>query len=203
VHPYRIAGIFLGSIAALILGFLFVGFLLPSGWSAERSVRIEAPAEAIFPYLSRAEAWGEWTPSPEEGLEHFGPAEGVGSGRRWDDEMNGEGEFVLTESVPSSEVAYDVGVEGGSIQIHGRIRLEADGEGTLVQWTEEGDFGWNPLLGYLAKRMNELQGAQLESSLADLKRLVEGGGGSPRPEVSSQPADSTQPAASPQPATSP
>jgi hypothetical protein len=174
VHPYRIAGIFLGGIAILILGFLVVGFLLPSGWSAERSVQIEAPAEGIFPYLSRAESWGEWTPSPETGVEHFGPDEGVGSGRRWDDEINGEGEFVVTESLPPTDLRYEVSVEGGSIRILGHLHLEANGEGTLLHWSEEGDFGWNPLLGYLAKRMNELQGVQLEASLAKLKSVVEG-----------------------------
>jgi hypothetical protein len=175
MHPYRIAGIFLGSIALLILGFLAVGFLLPSGWSAERTVRIEAPPAAIFPYLSRAAGWGEWTPSPEDGVDLFGPAEGVGSGRRWDDELNGQGEFVLTAVAPTTEVEYEVAVEGGAIRILGRMQLVADGEGTLLHWKEEGDFGWNPLLGYLAKRMNELQGAQLEASLADLKSLVEQG----------------------------
>jgi len=174
VHLYRIAGIFLGGIALIILGFLVVGFLLPSGWGAERSVQIEAPAEEIFPYLSRAASWGEWTPSPEAGVEHFGPEEGVGSGRRWDDEVNGEGVFVVTESLPPTELRYEVEVEGGSIRILGHLNLEAIGEGTLLHWREEGDFGWNPLLGYLAKRMNELQGVQLEASLANLKNLVEG-----------------------------
>lgn len=173
MHPYRIAGYFLGAIALLCLGFLVVGILLPSGWSAERSVRIAAPSETIFPLLSSAERWGDWTPSPEAGVELFGPAEGVGSGRRWDDEMYGEGEFIVTESQPPREMAYEVAVEGGSIRILGRIRLEDSGGETIVHWREEGDFGWNPLLGYLTNRMNEIQGGQLEGSLAKLRQLVD------------------------------
>jgi hypothetical protein len=185
VHPYRIGGIFLGSIALIILGFLAVGFLLPSGWSAERSVTIHAPPDSIFPYLSRAEAWGEWTPSPEVGVELFGPEEGAGSGRRWNDEIYGEGEFLIREITPPTEVSYDVAVEGGSIRIAGVIRLSEEGGATLVQWREDGDFGWNPLLGYLSRRMDELQGTQLEASLATLRRLVEAGDGSeaPTPEL--------------------
>lgn len=176
MHPYRIGGIFLGTIALIILGFLAVGFFLPSGWSAERSVRIEAPPESIFPYLSSAEAWGEWTPSPEVGVELFGPEEGVGSGRRWDDEVYGQGEFIIGEIQAPSSMGYDVAVEGGAIRITGSISLTDEGGATHVQWREEGDFGWNPLLGYLARRMNELQGAQLEASLDTLRRLVEGVG---------------------------
>jgi hypothetical protein len=172
VHPYRIGAVILGSLALLIGGFLVVGILLPSGWDAERTIRIQASAHEVYAYLDRAERWGEWTPSPDAGVELFGPEIGVGSGRRWDDPGYGSGEFVITGSEPPSELTYDVAVEGGAIRIQGRILLEPDDEGTLVRWREEGDFGWNPLLGYLAGRMNELQGAQLEASLAALAELA-------------------------------
>ncbi len=172
-HPYRVAGLVLGSLALLFIAILVVGFLLPSGWNAERSTRIAAPPEAVFPFLSRAERWGDWTPSPETGVELFGPPEGPGSGRRWNDPLYGNGEFVVTASAPTRQVTYLVLVEGGAIRIQGRIVLEREGDGTILRWQEEGDFGWNPLLGYLARRMNELQSAQMEASLAALKALLE------------------------------
>lgn len=169
----RIAGIALGVLAAILLGFIVIGFLLPSGWEVERSAQIDAPPEEIFPYLERAEAWALWTPSPETGVELFGPDSGEGSGRRWDDDFYGEGEFVITGVIPDQEVRYEVIVEGGAIQIAGQMTVSAEPEGgSRVRWIESGDFGWNPLLGYVAGRMDELQGEQLEQSLRALRALV-------------------------------
>ncbi len=169
----RVAGIILGVMALLLIGLLVLGFLLPSGWSVERSTTVEAQSEEIFPLLSSARAWTLWTPSPETGFEYFGPHEGEGSGRSWDDDLYGEGTFVITAVDSPREVRYEVEVEGGSIRIAGHMTLgPADDRRTRVTWREDGDFGWNPLLGYLARRMEDLQGSQLEQSLEALNRLV-------------------------------
>lgn len=175
VRLLRIAGITFGIIGALLLGFLGIGMLLPSTWEVERSTWIRATPDRVFPELNSARAWERWTPSPESASEYFGPGEGEGSGRRWDDPGYGEGSFVITASDPTRSVGYGVEVEGGSIRIEGTLDLEAERDGTRVTWVERGDFGRNPLLGYLAARMEELQGVQLEASLETLRALVEEG----------------------------
>jgi uncharacterized protein YndB with AHSA1/START domain len=174
MHPYRIAGYVLGAFALLFGGFMLLGILLPGGWQAERTAEIGAPPAEVFSYLSGAARWSEWTPSLESGSVTFGPAEGPGSGRRWDDPTYGSGEFVITSSEPPNTLDYQVNVEEGAIQIQGRIELQPTAVGSRVTWREEGDFGWNPILGYMARRMDELQGAQLEASLASLRERAEG-----------------------------
>ena len=57
---------------------------------------------------------------------------------------------MITSAVPAREVAYEVAVEEGAIRVRGEIELTAIGGGTRIRWRETGDFGWNPLLGYLA-----------------------------------------------------
>ncbi len=173
IHPYKIAGLILGAFAFLFGSFMIIGLVLPGGWQAERDIEISAPPEEVFPFLNSAAKWAEWTPSPASGVELFGPTRGPGSGRRWDDPGYGQGEFVIASAEHLSEIAYEVQVEDGAIEIRGRIELEEVSGGTRVLWREEGDFGWNPLLGYLAGRMNEVQGAQLTASLGSLKELVE------------------------------
>lgn len=165
-HPYKIIGIAMGVIGALFSGFMIVGLLLPGGWVVERETEIAAAPSEVFALVNSAERWEEWMVGPETGFELFGPAEGVGSGHRWDDPGYGKGEFVITESTALSSLGYDVAIEDGAIRIQGSMSLEETPGGTRVLWIEEGDFGWNPLLGYLAGRMEELQGAQLEASLA-------------------------------------
>jgi hypothetical protein len=159
---------------------MVLGVILPEGWEAEASIEVQATPAQVFPLLNRAARWEEWTPSPESGTEYFGPDEGAGSGRRWDDLGYGQGEFVILSSQPSRSVAYAVQVEEGAIEIQGRIDLDSVSRGTIIRWTEIGDFGWNPLLGYLASRMSNLQSVQLNASLSNLKELVESDIRSPR-----------------------
>lgn len=173
VHPFRIAAIVLGAIAAVCVAFLLVGLALPATWETERAIEVAAAPEDIFPLLSGAAQWERWTPSPDSGVELFGPGEGVGSGRRWDDPGYGQGEFVITSIVPTREVIYEVAVQEGSIRIRGTIELSTVAAGTRIRWREVGDFGWNPLLGYLAGRMQDLQGEQLAASLETLREIVE------------------------------
>ena len=173
MHPYKIIGLVLGAIAVLFGGFMLVGVLLPGGWQAERTAEIAAPPEVLFSYMNGAGRWEEWTPTLESGSVPFGPAEGVGSGRRWNDPTYGTGEFVITSSEAPREVDYEVRVEDGTIRIIGRVELEPTTSGTRMTWREEGDFGWNPILGYMAARMDELQGAQMDASLASLRQVAE------------------------------
>ena len=173
MHPYKIAGLGLGAVGLLFGCFMIVGILLPGGWEAERTIDIQAHPQEVFPFVNGANQWEEWTPSPESGIELFGPTAGIGSGRRWDDPAYGQGEFLIVDSDLPTRVAYQVVVEDGAIEIRGLLELEQVPDGTRILWREEGNFGWNPLLGYLATRMNELQGAQLDASLTSLKELVE------------------------------
>ena len=66
-------------------------------------------------------------------------------------------------------------MEGG-LETHGTLRLDSapSGTGTRVTWTEEGDFGWNPLLSWFALGMEPRQGAQLSIGLETLRTRVEG-----------------------------
>jgi hypothetical protein len=179
VHLYKILGLVFGAIGFLFGGFMLVGILLPGGWQAERTAEIAAPPEVLFSYMNGAGRWEEWTPTLESGSVRFGPAEGPGSGRRWNDPTYGTGEFVITSSEAPREVGYEVRVEDGAIRIIGRVELEPTTSGTRLTWREEGDFGWNPILGYMAARMDELQGAQMDASLASLRQVAEGGVMSP------------------------
>lgn len=174
VTLFRIGAFAFGALALALAAVLILGYLLPATWTVERTVVIRAEPDAIFSHLDRAEAWEAWTPGPETGYELFGPDGGQGSGRRWDDPGYGQGRFVIREVEPHRTVRYQVEVEEGAIVIQGSLELVPVDDGTTVQWREVGDFGWNPLLGFLAGRMEELQGAQLEASLEALKELVEG-----------------------------
>ena len=91
----------------------------------------------------------------------------------WDHPEWGSGSFEITEARPPSVVRYMVEVEGGAMRTEGVLELTRDGSGTLVAWTESGDFGWNPLMGYWALFMSRAQARELAKSLATLAQLTQ------------------------------
>lgn len=161
--------------ALLLLIGVGVGFALPGTWQASRSLTLEAPPADVYGYVSSVEAWSRWTPMPFVTGDVTGPLEGVGSRLYWDDPQWGQGEWVLTEADAPRRVAYEVAVENGSLRTWGEVQIEATGGGTRLTWTERGDFGWNPLLSWMALGMARMQGEEMQKSLDDLLQLIEAG----------------------------
>lgn len=170
----KIGAAIFGGLSALLLIFLLVGFLLPGTWEAEADIILPESPVSIFPLLDSPEAWEEWFPMPEAGVEHFGNPRGAGAGIRWDDPQYGKGEMRITLSSPDSLIGYEVEIEGGSLVVRGELALSPVPGGTRVFWKEEGDFGRSPLMGYAARGMAGSQGEALKESLEALRRLVSG-----------------------------
>lgn len=163
----RIVPIF-GGIAVLLLTVMLVGLLLPSSWEAEQTVELASPSSRVFPLVADLARWDDWTVWSEFESVISDPSQGVGATRTWDDPIYGAGRIEITEVVAPSLVRYRVELEGGRVWVEGEITLVEVASGTRVSWKESGDFGWNPLMGYMARRMPESQTAQLLESLGRL-----------------------------------
>ena len=178
-EPYRptpllsVAWRVVAGLAALGALVLAVGIALPGTWTATETVTVDAPPEEVFGHLTPLERWDDWTVWGSVEAERFGPERGVGAGRSWDDPYMGDGIFQVTGYEPPSRLAYHVEVQGGSMTTDGELRLEAAGGGTRVTWTESGDFGWNPLMGYAALTMDRIQAVELRRGLQRLQALAE------------------------------
>jgi len=165
---------FIVAMSLVLLTMLGVGFLLPGHWESERSVTIDAPPEAVWPWISDLRQWDAWAPVGEvEGI-YPGETRGVGAVREWDDPAWGFGSVTIREVDEGGRITYDVAVEGG-LETRGTLRLEPtlDASGTRVTWIERGDFGWNPLLSWFALGMEPRQGVQLAQGLDALRERVE------------------------------
>ena len=163
-------------LAAVVLVLLAVSLFLPSAWTVERSVRINAPAAAIFPYVNSLKQWPAWTVwyerEPNLRVAYEGPEAGVGAISRWAGK-DGEGEMTITASAPDEAVRYDLVFNEGEFRAQGEIRLTANGEATTVHWITRGDAGGNPIGKYFALFMDALMGRDFEQGLAKLKNLLE------------------------------
>ena len=168
-----------GILSGILVLYLLLGFLLPGTWEAKAEAAFPYPPSEVFPYLNRMDLWVQWNPPPESGVETMGPEAGVGAGIGWDDPQYGEGQLQIVASTVDSLVEYDVKIEGGSLQIHGSLALLSQGTGTLISWLEQGDFGWNPLMGYAARGMGASQAEAMRWNLERLRSLLEGPGPGP------------------------
>lgn len=188
--------------ATLVGLLLVIGFALPSRFRVERSTTIQAPPEAIYPYVANLQRWQEWAPwnakkYPDSQWMFGGPQAGVGAVHSWSGGRVGNGTLSLTEADPKTGVAYDMSVEHGRYLLHGRISFAPEGQGTRVTWVDEGDVGGSPLAHYLVPFIRSRLGRYFEEGLANLEKKVEAG--SPvvgtRPEPTPAPVVVEQPTA--------
>jgi uncharacterized protein YndB with AHSA1/START domain len=160
--------------SSLLALFLLVGVVLSGRWAVERSATLPAPPAAVFPWVDDPRRWDEWAPLGDIQATFSGPAHGAGAARSWSDPEVGDGVFTIVSAVPDQKVAYRVEVQEGKLITEGTLTLTAQAGGTRVTWEERGDFGHNPLLGYIARTMDRTQGAQMEQALARLSEKVAG-----------------------------
>lgn len=172
MRPGGLGARFFGTLTVLAILFLLVGFLLPGTWEAERVGTLAAPPGDVYPLVAGPEGWRAWTPWPDSGLVVEGPEDGAGATISWDDPELGNGTFRIVEAHARELVRYEVSVQGGSMRTEGTMRLAPTEGGTRVTWSERGDFGWNPLMGYWALFMERAQGAQMDGALERLEEAA-------------------------------
>lgn len=159
-----------GGIGAVLVTLMLIGLVLPGTWAAEASIEIEAAPAEVFPFLNDLSRWDAWTNWGEIDSELSDPPRGVGASRAWNDANLGSGSVTITGSGSPTFVRYEVEVEGG-VSVTGELRIQALGRASRVTWREEGDFGRNPLMGYVARGMAKSQGAQLTEGLEKLRYI--------------------------------
>lgn len=168
----KIVAYLIGAVVLLLLA----GFLLPSGYSAQRSVTINAPAEKIYPMLMNTKAWKTWTVwnqrDPNMQITYSGPDSGVGAKWSWKSKNEGNGGMEFTAAEPNKKLSYTL-VFDDMNPSSGDLILTPAGAGTKVTWTMNGDAGGNPIGRWFGYFIDRLVGPDFEAGLNNLKKLAE------------------------------
>jgi hypothetical protein len=162
-----------------VLVFLLFGFILgfvPKNGHVDKSIVINAPASAIFPYLNdfkKANAWSPWTKMDPEAKQIYEGAEaGVGAKMSWDGPSTGKGAEVITEVIENQKIRIALTFDGQEGTVWADFLLSEEETGTKVTWTYDGDNN-----GFTGKAKWIIGGyfvrTAYESGLKDLKQLVE------------------------------
>ncbi len=167
-------------IAVLVIGLLAGSLLLPSKWSLERSIVIDAPVSKIYPLVASVKnGWPQWSPfmkaDPEITIEYSGPNLGKGAASAWKSKKMGNGTSLITAADPKKGVEIEIKMEMSKTADHGAITFTPEGTSTRVTWTDAGDMGMNPGGRWFAFLfMDKMLGKMFEDGLIAMKAKAEG-----------------------------
>ena len=167
----------LAVIGAIALTIVAAGFFIPSKFSVQRSIEINAAPRKIYDLIVEPKKWTEWSVwtkrDPNMHITYSGPPFGMGAKWSWVSKSEGSGNMEFTRVEPDKAVEYVLVFPDFNMRSSGALRLEPAGNATRITWTNAGDVGGNPLKHYLAMMMDRMVGPDFEAGLANLKALAE------------------------------
>jgi uncharacterized protein YndB with AHSA1/START domain len=165
-------------LVALVVLFLLVGFLLPRQFKVERELTINAPQIPIYQMVSAPTNWPKWAVwnqrDPNMKMTFSGTGAGAGAKWSWESKTEGNGAMEFTEADSPRRIGYRLSFPDMGMESKGELKLTAINDSiTKISWSNEGDFGSNPVFRYFGLFMDKLVGPDFDAGLAALKILVE------------------------------
>lgn len=170
------------ALAATVVVFVGVGYVLTDRWDVDSERRITAPVERVEPLLRDFAAWQDWSGMAVElgaGMkrEISGTPGEAGHRVAW---TGAQGEAILRMSdVAPGRIDYEFLTRRSeepdtSLVARGHIAWQADGDETVVTWHDEGRLRnlierWIGWFGALQEQVRQIQGV----SLAGLQKAVD------------------------------
>ena len=167
----------LAVLGAIVLAIVAVGFMIPSTFSVQRSIEINAAPRKVYDLVVEPKRWKDWSVwtrrDPDMRITYSGPPFGMGAKWAWVSKTEGTGNMEFTRVEPDRAVESSLAFPEYNMRSTGALRLEPAGSATRVTWTNTGDVGGNPVKHYLALMMDRMVGPDFEGGLANLKALAE------------------------------
>lgn len=166
-------------IVAVVAGVLGFAATKPNQFRVQRTTRIKAAPEKIFPLVSDLHAHGLWSPwekkDPAMKRTFSGAARGVGAVYEWEGNKNiGKGRMEVAEVSPPSRVAFKLDfIKPFEAHNIAEFTLADGGGATDVTWAI---YGPSPLLTKVMSlfcSMDNMIGREFETGLANLKMITE------------------------------
>jgi hypothetical protein len=168
--------LFLGTLVlAGILAVVAIG--LPAHVTVARSIVINAPESAVFPYLNDLHQFDDWSPwaarDPKLQLTYSGPQTGKGARVEWASDVKsiGTGNMEIVESEPSRNI--DLLVNYNGLDGTSSYDIGPSGSGSKVTWSFGYATGSNPLKRWQGLMLDGFVGAEYKAGLDKLKARIE------------------------------
>jgi len=162
------------ALAVILAG---VALALPGHVTVARSVVINAPEGAIFPYLNNLHRFGDWSPwavrDPQLTVAYSGPEQGKGAKVEWTSSKPsvGTGSMEIVESSPNRHI--DLAVNFNGLDGTSYYEVVPSGSGSKVTWGFGYESGTSPLKRWKGLMLDRYVGAEYRDALAKLKDQIE------------------------------
>lgn len=166
-------------VALLLAALMLYVATRPANFRIQRSIRIAAPREKLFAYVSdlhNMDAWSPWEAlDPAMRKTHSGPSSGVGAGYEWQGNNKvGHGRMAIVEAVAPERVLIKLDFLK-PFEAHNMAEyqlVESDGA-TEFTWAMYGPNNVLSKVMGLFFNMDKMVGAQFEQGLKELKTVAE------------------------------
>jgi hypothetical protein len=175
----KVISIIAGVLVAAIVVVLIVAATRPDTFRVERSARIKAAPEKIFPLIDDFHRWVSWSPwekkDPAMKRTYSGAASGKGAVYEWDGNKDvGQGRMEIIESSAPAKVVVKLDFikpfEGHNIA---EFTLLREGNATEVTWAMHGPLPLVAKVMHLFFDMDKMVGSDFAAGLANLKAVAE------------------------------
>lgn len=165
-----------GAIAVSVVVVLVLAAMKPDAFHVERSARIEAAPEKIYPLLADYRAWRQWSPyefDPEMKRSYSGAESGTGAIYEWDGKDMGSGRMEMLEATPSKFLIKLDFFKPFKANNMAAFALEPQDAATKVTWSLDGPLPFTAKIMHVFINMDKMVGGQMDEGLAKLKTAAE------------------------------
>ena len=172
------------AIAFVVIAALaaFFGLVLrrPDEFRVERSARIDAPPERIYPHIADFHAWSAWSPyekyDPTMTRTHGGAPSGTGAVYEWKGNAKvGQGRMEIVDTAAPTSVTVKLDfIKPFEAHHTAQFTLVPAGTATDVTWSMHGLSPFVTKAMGVFVNMDKMIGRDFERGLGSLKTLVQG-----------------------------
>jgi hypothetical protein len=158
-----------------ILAAVAVG--LPAHVTVARTVVINAPESAVFPYVNNLHRFGDWSPwklrDPQLAITYGGPEEGKGALIQWTSQKPSIGTGNMQISDSNLNRSVELAANFNNLEGTSSFEIAPSGSGSKITWNFGYDTGSSPLKRWKALMLDGFIGSEYRAGLDRLKETVE------------------------------
>ena len=167
-----------GIIVAAIIIVLIIAAMKPDHFSIQRTARINAPADQIFPHINDLKAMLKWSPfekDPNVKRTFTGPEHGPGQVYVFDGNRNvGAGDVAIVDATPNSRVGMKLKMTRPMACNNDiAFTLSPNGSATDVTWKMDGPQPFMAKVMGTVINCDKMVGKMFDEGFGKLKAIVE------------------------------
>ena len=177
---FKYLGYILISAIVIFCLLLIISVFLPSKWTVQKSVEIQASPEYVFDYLGEIKNWPEWLDwktSLDPTLTHafHGPISGQDAAMTWNGLILGSGTLIF-DNVEDDQnlIEYTMLFDKQRAVSQGFIEITESDDVAILTWVETGDVGFDPVSRYALIFNKDEIDAPYNLGLFNIKKNIEG-----------------------------